>query len=115
MKVLVTGASGLVGSSLVPFLTTDGHDVVRAVRRTAGAGEIAWDPAAGSIDAAALAGTLAIVHLAGESVGQRWNEAVKKRILASRVQGTRLVAETAAQLDPRPGVLVCASAVGYYG
>jgi hypothetical protein len=85
------------------------------VRRPAsGPGEAWWDPAAGAIDVAALEGVDVIVNLAGENMGQRWTAGVRERVLRSRVDGTRLLAETVASLDPRP-VLVCASAVGFYG
>lgn len=115
MLVAVTGASGFLGSALVPALRGAGHDVRTLVRRPAsGPGETSWDPAAGALDAAALEGVDAIVHLAGESIGQRWTAGVRDRVLRSRVDGTRLLAETIASLDPRP-VLVCASAVGFYG
>ena len=77
--------------------------------------EIAWDPAAGTIDAVGLAGVDAVVHLAGENIGQRWSAGVRERILRSRVDGTELLSRTIAALDPRPSVLVHASAVGYYG
>ena len=116
MKVAVTGASGLIGSALVPTLRDAGHDVVTLVRRAPEAeSEIAWDPAAGTIEAERLAGVDAVVHLAGETIGQRWSEAAKARILGSRIGGTALVARTIAGLDPRPSVLVQASGVGFYG
>ena len=115
MRVAVTGASGLIGSTLVPVLRGAGHDVVSLVRReTRNAGEAHWDPAAGTIDVAALKGIDAIVHLAGENIGQRWTETVRKRIFDSHVEGTRIVAEAAATLDPRPALLA-ASAMGLYG
>ncbi|MGI8479984.1 MAG: TIGR01777 family oxidoreductase [Gaiellaceae bacterium] len=115
MRVAVTGASGLVGSSLVPVLTGAGHQVLSIVRRTpAAADEVEWAPAAGTIDVDALRGIDAIVHLAGENIGQRWTETARRRILDSRVQGTQLVAETAAALDPQPALLA-ASAMGFYG
>lgn len=116
MKVAVTGATGLVGSALVPVLATAGHEVVRLVRAmpTAG-GDIHWDPAAGRLDAASLEGLDAVVHLAGERITGRWTAAKKARIRSSRVQGTRLLAETLARLTRPPKALVCASAVGYYG
>lgn len=115
MRILVTGASGLVGSALVAFLTTGGHEVVRAVRRPARTGELTWEPAAG-LDPALLRGFDAIVHLAGENIaGARWNDEVKRRILESRVAGTAAVARAAAAATPRPSVLVVASAAGYYG
>jgi len=117
MKVAVTGSSGLVGSALIAQLTGGGHQVVRLVRsRTAGRGEIAWDPEAGRLDPAALEGFGAIIHLAGESIaGGRWTEAKKKRIRDSRVGSTRLLADTIAGLTRPPQILVCASAIGFYG
>lgn len=116
MKVAVTGASGLVGSALVPALRDAGHDVVRLVRRPpAGPDEVGWDPAAGTIDAAGLEGVDAVVHLAGENIGQRWTDSARERIRRSRVDGTALVARTLAGLERRPSVLVHASAIGFYG
>jgi hypothetical protein len=86
------------------------------VRRTAGPGEVRWDPAAGTVDVAALAGVDAAVHLAGESIAAgRWTAETKRRIRDSRILGTRLLAESLAGLHHRPRVLVSASAVGIYG
>lgn len=113
LKIAMTGASGLLGTELAAFLRTGGHEVVPLVRR--GGSGIAWDPAKGTIDAAALEGFDAVVHLAGESVGQRWSEGVKQRVMASRVDGTRLLCETLAKLERKPSVVVCASAIGFYG
>jgi uncharacterized protein (TIGR01777 family) len=116
MKVAVTGASGLIGSALVPALREAGHEVVTLVRRAPAAGhEIAWDPAAGTIDAERLAGVDAVIHLAGETIGQRWSAGARERIRGSRVDGTGLIARTMAGLDPRPSALVQASGVGFYG
>ena len=118
MKVLISGSSGLVGSALVRLLEGSGHEVVRLVRRTPdpGGGTAAnWDPAAGTIDAAALEGLDGVVHLAGENIaGGRWNQALKERIRSSRVDGTRLLAETLAGLDRPPQCLLSASAIGFY-
>jgi uncharacterized protein (TIGR01777 family) len=115
MRIAMTGASGLVGSALLPRLREAGHDVIRLVRRPPGADdEVRWDPLEGSLDVRDLDGVEAIVHLAGENIGQRWSDERRRAIRESRVLGTTLVAETAAALDPRP-VLLCASAVGYYG
>ena len=115
MRVLVTGSNGLIGAALVPRLSA-AHDVARLTRsEPRGPGEFRWDPGAGRIDAAALAGVDAVVHLAGESVAGRWTDGKKRRIRESRVRGTRLIAETAAGHEPGPRVIVCASAIGYYG
>jgi len=116
MKIAVTGASGLIGSALVPALEASGHEVVQLVRRAAeGPSELAWDPAAGSIDAERLAGVDAVVNLSGATIGRRWTAARKREILASRVDSTTFLAETLAALEPRPMVLVCAGGVGIYG
>ncbi|MGH7139553.1 MAG: TIGR01777 family oxidoreductase, partial [Pirellulales bacterium] len=113
--VAVTGASGLVGSALVPLLAAGGHRVTRLVRRAAKEGEVTWDPQNG-FDTAALGGVEAIVHLAGENIAAgRWTGVVKERIRTSRVQGTRTLCEGLARLQPRPQALVCASAIGFYG
>ena len=115
MKIAITGASGLVGTALTTALSDAGHGLIRVVRRDpTGPEEARWDIDAGTIDESALHDVTAIVHLAGENVGQRWTPTARKRILDSRVRGTRLIAETAARLPKQP-VLVCASAVGYYG
>jgi len=117
MKVAITGASGLLGGALVPSLRDAGHEVVRLVRRPARAGDEArWDPAAGTIDAAALEGVDAAVNLSGENLaGGRWSEARKALLRSSRLGPTRLLAETLARLKAKPQVLVSASAIGYYG
>ena len=117
MKIAVTGSSGMIGSAFTSVATTGGHEVVRLLRRSAEApDEIQWDPASGTIDADALLGIDALVHLAGDNVSEgRWTTAKKERIRASRVEGTRLIAETLAKLDPMPRVLVAASATGFYG
>jgi hypothetical protein len=117
MKVVVTGASGLIGSALVSSLRSDGHDVVRLVRHAASApDEASWDPAHRLLDPSVLAGSDAVVHLAGAGVGdKRWSDAYKQTILASRVDGTSTIASALASLDSPPGVLVSASAVGFYG
>lgn len=116
MQVVITGSRGLVGSALVPFLTTGGHRVTRLVRERPAAGEALWAPEQGRVDKAALEGADAVVHLAGESIAQgRWTAAKKARIRRSRVAGTRVLAEALSRLERKPAVLVCASAVGFYG
>ena len=91
MKVVVTGASGLIGSALVARLRAGGHDVVKLVRRSADAAdEVSWDPDGGTIDVEGLSGVEAAVHLAGAGVGDhRWTEEYKRTIRDSRVLGTR--------------------------
>jgi len=116
MNIAVTGASGLVGSELIPFLTTGGHDVTRIVRGEAGDGEVNWDPAAGNFDVSSIDGVDAVVHLAGENItAGRWTAALKQRIRDSRVNGTRLLCEALARMKTPPKVLIAASAIGFYG
>ena len=117
MKVIVTGASGLLGSALVPVLRQAGHEVVILVRRSpTSPHEARWDPAAGTLDVDALAGADAAVHLAGAGIGdKRWSAEYRQLIRESRVAGTTLLARTLADLQPRPRVLLSASGVGYYG
>jgi uncharacterized protein (TIGR01777 family) len=116
MRISVTGSSGLIGSALVPFLAAQGHEVGRVVRSTTAAGAWRWDPGAGHVDAGAVNGKDAVVHLAGEPIAAgRWSAARKARIRDSRVRGTRVVAEAVARANPRPKALLCASAMGFYG
>ena len=117
MKVVVGGSSGLIGAALVRRLQSDGHDVLRLVRRAPiAADEVEWDPVGGSIDAGALEGVDAVVHLGGASIaGQRWDAAYKQQIRDSRVNSTRLLSETIAGLQRKPSMFLCASALGFYG
>ena len=116
MRIAVTGSTGLVGSSLVSVLETEGHQVIRVVRQNPGDAEIHWNPNGGQLDANDLVGLDGVVHLAGENIAAgRWTAALKQRIRDSRVRGTRLLCERMAAADPRPAVLICASAIGYYG
>lgn len=116
--IVVTGASGLVGTELVRQLEEAGWSVIRAVRRPVQNPdlELHWDPKRGEIDAERLTSADAVVHLAGENIaGKRWTESFKQKILHSRTQGTLLISETIARAERRPKVFVCASAIGYYG
>jgi uncharacterized protein (TIGR01777 family) len=117
VDVAVTGSGGLIGRALVRRLQEGGHRVRRVVRSGGeGPDAVRWDPMVGTIDASALAGVDAVVNLAGEGIGDhRWTEAQKRRIRDSRVTGTTVLAEAMAALEPRPSVLLNASAVGYYG
>ena len=117
MRVLVTGASGLIGSTLCEKLREAEHEPVRLVRReAAGAGEISWDPAAGTIDAEALEGCDAVVHLAGAGIGdKRWNEARKRELADSRIRSTHLLATALAGLREPPKAFLSGSAIGIYG
>lgn len=116
MTVALSGSHGLMGSVLASVLPARGDRVVRLIRGTAaGPGDIAWNPAAGRIDAGRLDGVDAVIHLAGENVAGRWTPERKRRIRDSRVHSTRLLAETLARLTRPPRVLISASATGYYG
>lgn len=116
MDVLITGSSGLIGSALVASLTEDGHDVKRLVRTATDGGDARWNPDDDSIDLSRLDALDAVVHLAGEPIAEgRWTSAKKARIRQSRVAATRLLAGELAKRDPKPRVIVSASAIGYYG
>ena len=116
MNVLISGASGLVGSALAAELKKEGHQVLRLVRSTPkSSDEVQWDTERGIHDVSSLA-VDAVVHLAGESIAEgRWSAAKKQRILESRKQGTRALCESLAKMTSKPKVLVSASAIGYYG
>jgi uncharacterized protein (TIGR01777 family) len=118
MKILVTGSTGLVGSALLPFLKSKRHEVFRLVRSQAKTGPAAiyWNPEKGIDDVARLKGMDAVVHLAGENIAEgRWTQEKKKRIRDSRVNSTRVLSGTLAQLMQPPRALLSASAIGYYG
>jgi uncharacterized protein len=116
MKVLIAGASGLVGSALIPALETEGAEITRLVRRPARAGEIEWHPNNDQIDAATLEGFDAIINFAGENIAAgRWTDDQKRKIHDSRVNGTHLLSEGIANLKVQPKVFLCASATGIYG
>ena len=117
MNILVTGASGLIGSALVPALEKEGHSVLRAVRREPrGDRERRWDPAAGSLAPGFLDGVDAVIHLAGAGIGdKRWTDAYKREILESRTKSTSLLAGAIADAAVKPKVFLSGSAIGIYG
>ena len=118
LKILVTGASGVIGRDLLPLLTTGGHQVFTLVRRPPdpAKGEIYWDPAKGILNESDLPEIDGVIHLAGEYIGlSRWKEDKKRRVIDSRINGTRLLAEIFSARKRPPKVFLCASAVGYYG
>ena len=120
MRVAVTGSTGLIGRAVVERLEAEGHQTVRLVRSAGPPDQqrssASWDPAAGQIEGESLEGLDAVVHLAGEPIAaRRWSDEQKQRIADSRTRGTALLAGALARLDQPPGVLVSASAIGYYG
>src|SRR5262245_13909295 len=120
MRILIGGASGLVGGRLCAFLVAGGHTVVRLIRGQTKPGPldtptIAWDPERRILDAAALEGCHAVIHLGGVTIARRFNAAHKEAVRRSRVESTRLLAEAIAGLDRKPRVFIVASAIGYYG
>ncbi len=121
MRITITGATGVIGAALVRELTARGDEVSalsrdpERARAALGVDAVAWDPLAEPAPAAALSGRDAIVHLAGENVAQRWTSDHKRAIRDSRVIGTRNLVAGLRDAEPRPGVLISGSAVGYYG
>ncbi len=117
MRVVMAGASGLIGRAVAAALRAEGHQVQRLVRRApAASDEVFWDPAGGSLDPAALEGADAVVNLAGRAIARwPWTRRARHEMVASRVGATRLLVETIGRLDARPSVFVSASAIGYYG
>ena len=118
MRILLSGASGLIGSHLGPFLTKRGHEVVRLVRGSAksSADSISWDPARGQISLSPEEPIDVIINLAGENLGaKRWSRERKQEFLQSRVRSTSLLAETAARMKNPPHLFVNASGINFYG
>lgn len=122
MKILVTGATGLVGSALLAALAHDGHMVCRLVRPgtkteagASGAFDVAWNPETGELSGAAI-GAEAVVNLGGASIANgRWTEARKKLLRTSRVDATRALVAALGKMNAKPDVLISASAIGFYG
>ena len=117
MKILITGASGLIGRALSAELRSQGHTVIAAVRRAPRSdAEVEWNPAAGILAPSAFDGVDAVVHLAGAGIGdKRWSDAYKREILESRTKSTALLATTMASLASKPRVFLSGSAIGIYG
>jgi uncharacterized protein (TIGR01777 family) len=117
MRIIVSGASGLIGAPLVAALREAGHDVDVLVRREPRAkGEIHWDPDAGELDAHALDGADAVINLSGASIARiPWTNGYRRELLSSRINATRLLAETMAAMDTPPATFLSGSAIGIYG
>jgi len=117
MKILIAGATGMVGSALIPHLSENGHSVVKLVRKKSEAeNEIEWDSEHDTLNPASCEGFDYVINLAGENISSgRWTETIKKKIKESRIKSTRLIVDTLAKVDKKPKGLINASAVGYYG
>jgi hypothetical protein len=117
LNIVMTGSNGVLGAALLPFLTTQGHSVIRMVRKTPRrADEAYWSPEYQKIDSRPLKKANVVIHLAGENIGKgRWTKTKKNRIIKSRTQGTSLLALTLSKMKSPPETLICASAIGYYG
>jgi uncharacterized protein (TIGR01777 family) len=116
MRILVSGATGLVGSNFVEWARQNGHNCVALTRRRRGGDDIEWNPGSGQLDPSLLQGFDAVVHLAGDNIAHgRWTAEKKRLIRDSRVQGTALLCDRLKQVEANPAVLVSASAIGYYG
>lgn len=116
MKIALSGSRGLVGSALAQLLTSQRHEVIRLVRSKDSNGSVFWDPNSDSNDLSQLDGVDAVIHLAGENIASgRWDAQKKNAIRTSRVNGTKSLSAGLAKLKQPPKVLLCASAIGYYG
>jgi uncharacterized protein (TIGR01777 family) len=114
MKILITGSSGMIGSAVAAYLSSQGHEVNRLVRRAPAAGEVHWDPDTGTIDAAGLEDLDGVVHLASRPWPMRWTPKAKQQIYANRIATNSLLANTLAGCQHKPQVLICASGMGIY-
>jgi uncharacterized protein (TIGR01777 family) len=117
LAVAITGATGFIGAQLAAFLGTGGHRIIRIGRGAVRPGvvDLSWDPATGRLDAQALEGVDAVIHLAGAPIAERWSPAHKRAIRDSRVEGTALLAHALASLRRPPRVILSGSAIGVYG
>ncbi|MFC1870148.1 TIGR01777 family oxidoreductase [Chloroflexota bacterium] len=115
MRILITGSSGLIGTSLLRSLKTSGNTIL-SLSRKPGTDGFKWDPAKGEIDLPDNVNVDAVIHLAGENIARaRWSKAQKELILDSRLKGTRLLVDSIIRLQPRPKTLLSASGIGIYG
>lgn len=115
-RIVVSGATGLIGGELLPALRRAGWSPERLTRHPPEGSDIHWDPAKGTVDADRLDGVEAVIHLAGENIGdRRWTDDRKRRIRESRIEGTTLLARTLANLSRKPRVMISVSAIGIYG
>ncbi len=116
MKIIISGASGLIGKPLVKKLNLAGHEVVQLVRRAPKLNESQWNPATGQIDAAVIDGADAVIHLSGAGIGdRRWTPKYKQELVDSRTKSTALLASTIAKCTKKPSVFLSGSAIGIYG
>jgi hypothetical protein len=116
MRILVTGATGLIGNALIPLLEARGHEILRLTRHASRESDIEWNPEADQLDLSGAGKLNGVVHLAGENIAEgRWTHRKKERILSSRKNGTRLLSDALAAMAEPPGVLVSASGINYYG
>ncbi len=116
MKIIISGASGLIGKPLVKKLSLAGHEVVQLVRRTPNANESRWNPATGQLDASVIDGADAVIHLSGAGIGdRRWTTKYKQELVESRTKSTALLASTIANCAKKPSVFLSGSAIGIYG
>jgi uncharacterized protein len=116
MRIVISGASGLIGTALTKHLVGQGHTVTRLVRRASSTGEFTWDPGRGQLEPIAVDGCDAVINLSGAGIGdKRWTDEYKLELLDSRLRTTELLATTMAELDHKPTVFISGSAIGWYG
>ena len=116
MKIIISGASGLIGKPLIASLRKHGHEVVQLVRRAPRVNESQWNPSAGQLDVAVLEGCDAVIHLSGAGIGdRRWTAKYKQELVESRTKSTSLLATTIAKCNKKPSVFLSGSAIGIYG
>lgn len=116
MKIIISGASGLIGKPLIASLRKQNHDVIQLVRRSSSSNESQWNPLTGVIDASVIDGADAVIHLSGAGIGdRRWTTKYKQELLDSRTKTTELLATTIAKCNKKPNVFLSGSAIGVYG